>query len=159
MNIFVLDERQSVAVDGLCDKHLTKMPLETVQILNTALHINGSENLTFYGRGYVNHPCCTWAAESFKNWKWLYDYGVAIGERFEAERGKPHTSIEKMDSFDVAAVSEALPNGDYTTLPQCMPDDCKRENVVDGYRTYYNDVKSKEDWFDESTCKKTYWKK
>ena len=157
MNIFVLDEDKQIAVDALCDVHLTKMPLETVQILNTALHINELDDLAFYGRGYVNHPCCTWAAESWANWKWLYDYGCAIGDRFERERGKPHASITKMSAFDLDAIKQSMPQGGYTELPQCMPDDCKDDNVVTGYRNYYHTVKAKEDWFDKSTCVNTVW--
>jgi len=27
-------------------------------------------------------------------------------------------------------------------MPQCMPDHCKRDDVVDGYRNYYREEKS-----------------
>ncbi|UBF23245.1 DNA binding protein [Haloarcula tailed virus 2] len=133
------------------------MPLETVQILNTALHINGLEDLAFYGRGYVNHPCCTWAAKSRTNWIWLYHYANAIGDRFERERGKPHASITKMEQFDIRQIFEEMPRGNFTDPPQCMPDWCKDDDVVNGYRKYYYFVKSAEDWFDHSTCANLDW--
>lgn len=158
MNIFVLSADHRESADALCDVHLTKMPLESVQILNTALHIVGRDDLAFYGRGYVNHPCCTWAAESFENWMWLYDYACELGARFERERGKPHSSITKMaELFDLDAVYHALPDGDFTDPPQCMPDDYKCDNIVTAYRAYYRDDKARKAWFNVDTCANTCW--
>jgi len=34
-------------------------------------------------------------------------------------------------------VIAALPDGPLTPFARAMPDDCKRDDPVDGYRTYY----------------------
>lgn len=153
MNVFAFSDNQRESVDQLCDKHLTKMPLESVQILNTALHIHERDDLTFYGKSHQNHPVCKWAAENFENWLWLYDYAIEIGKRFETERGKEHKSISLLYKFNLDEVYHALPKGKRTAFPMAMPVKYHHADSCVAYQRYYYFDKSRKEWFDHTTCK------
>ena len=66
MNIFYCDEDPVVAAKSLPDKHVLKMPLETVQMLVSALNRHGIRHEvmtkagTVHKGGYKNHPCTIW---------------------------------------------------------------------------------------------------
>ena len=55
MNIFVLSKDFEECSKWHLDKHIVKMPLESAQLLCTALHINGYKN-TPYKPTHLKHP-------------------------------------------------------------------------------------------------------
>ena len=88
MNIFVLDKHPRIAARMQCDKHVSKMTLETAQMLSTVHRVlAGTEEVrltgsgrkvkhwrlpderehTLYKANHVNHPCSVWARESLGN--------------------------------------------------------------------------------------------
>ena len=54
MNIFILDTDHSTSALYYVDKHVVKMPLETAQMLCTALSATGI--VTPYKATHKNHP-------------------------------------------------------------------------------------------------------
>ena len=70
MNIFVLSEDPTEAARMMCDKHIPKMVVETMQMLGSAVIRHGAQPddmpLTSKGTplkgGYHFHPCSRWAA-------------------------------------------------------------------------------------------------
>jgi|DEB0MinimDraft_4_1074332.scaffolds.fasta_scaffold84163_2 hypothetical protein len=142
MNIFFIDEDPKVAARMVCDKHVTKMVLESVQMLSTA-HAEGEAP---YGciKSHINHPCTKWARASRGNYQWLTDHVVEMCKEYTRRYHKVHKMEEaarwlntneptELDSF-----SDAL-----TEKPQCMPEHCKvKGNAVGAYRKYYLKEKS-----------------
>ena len=60
MNIFVTEPCPVKSAQGLCDKHIPKMTLESAQMLSTAWRIHGeqyAEDQGLYKQAYLNHPC------------------------------------------------------------------------------------------------------
>jgi len=134
MNIFYLDEDPKLCAQYHCDKHCVKMIVEQVQLLSTAHWMTGGE--APYKKTHVNHPSNKWARESLSNYVWLCDMTMELCKEYTHRYGKRHKTQEHLEWCMVN-----LPNIEdkgFTEIPQAMPDECKRENPIDGYRNYYN---------------------
>ena len=64
MNIFLLDEDLSRNARYMVDKHVVKMPVESAQMLCTALHCCGQD--APYKATHVNHPDNIWCRTSYE---------------------------------------------------------------------------------------------
>lgn len=134
MNIFRVDDDPIIAAQQLCNRHVVKMILETAQMLST---INGGP----YKPTHANHPCTLWAKASKCNYIWLVLHGLALSAEYTARYGKHHKcepiieQLAKVPDF----ITEVLP----TPAPKCMPEQYIQESVVDSYRAYYRNDKSR----------------
>lgn len=137
MNIFILDSDIKKSVSYLMDKHLTKMPLETAQILCSPF----MQGEAPYRRTHYNHPCCVWARKSKQNYEWLLLYGYAIFDEFETQRGKQHGSRYVLDWCAENYDRLMLPNIGQTPFAQAMPDEFRNANPIKAYRKYYREAK------------------
>lgn len=136
MNIFVLDENPYRAAQSLCDIHINKMVLETAQLLCTYLNEKGIT--TPYKSTHINHPCNVWLRENDINVDWLCWYFGAITDEYRFRYNKNHKcQIDLIDLFykniDVMKKSENYK----IDFVQVMPDDFKRDNAIEAYRSYY----------------------
>ena len=134
MNIFYLDEDPKLCAQYHCDKHVCKMVIEGVQLLCTAHWMTGGE--APYKKTHVNHPSNKWVRESLSNYVWLCDMTMELCKEYTHRYGKRHKTQQHLEWCMVN-----LPNIEdkgFTEIPQAMPDECKRENPIDGYRNYYN---------------------
>ncbi len=134
MNIFYLDEDPKLCAQYHCDKHVCKMVIEGVQLLSTAHWMTGGE--APYKKTHVNHPSNKWVRESLSNYVWLCDMTMELCKEYTHRYGKRHKTQQHLEWCMVN-----LPNIEdkgFTEIPQAMPDECKRENPIDGYRNYYN---------------------
>jgi hypothetical protein len=152
MNIFYLDRNAQKAAQAHVDKHVVKMPLETAQILCTALHsralwtpaltgTTASKPLTAgdipYKPTHKNHPCMLWASESRANYDWLCQFGLAICAEYTHRYDKTHGCREVIKWCATGNSRLYIPDRGFTERPQCMPDEYKGENAVQAYRRYY----------------------
>ena len=80
MNIFILDYDIKKNAEYHCDKHITKMLIEYVQILSTSKHLNGCNE--GYKPTHVKHPAVLWAVKSRENWLYLSDLTKAVYEEY-----------------------------------------------------------------------------
>lgn len=150
MNIFILDADPERAAQYHCDRHVVKMILESVQIMNTALDSRGLSDYTFYGSTHVGHPCVKWAAESWNNMEWLLQLTHYLNKEYRRryENSENHSSYQKVldnwydDGWLLPAEDE-----EYTEFAQAMPDDVKNADAIRAYRDYYQQYKATEDWF------------
>ncbi len=134
MNIFYLDEDPKLCAQYHCDKHCVKMIIEGVQLLSTAHWMTGGE--APYKKTHINHPSNKWVRESLSNYVWLCDMTMELCKEYTYRYGKTHKTQQHLEWCIVN-----LPNIEdkgFTEMPQGMPDECKRENPIDGYRNYYN---------------------
>ncbi|MEE4216376.1 MAG: hypothetical protein V2I48_02105 [Xanthomonadales bacterium] len=139
MNIFILDLDISRCARSHCDLHVSKMILESVQMLCTALNKRGYD--TPYRPTHARHPCVLWVEESYGNFQWLAQLAVELNRefRYRYDRSKDHASI------DVLRRIENLPyeNTGLTEFAQAMPDQYKVPgDAVADYRGFYLGEKS-----------------
>jgi hypothetical protein len=116
------------------------MCLETGQLLSTAWRmVDGDEfadKRGLYKCTHKNHPSALWARETDLNYIWLYQLFLELGKEYTYRYGKEHLTIKKLKRpLDMAP--RGIKQGFMTEMPQCMPDDAKRPDPVDGYRNYY----------------------
>ena len=135
MNIFVLDKDPYKAADYMCDKHISKMIIESAQLLCTAF----DEGVAPYKRTHYNHPCAIWTRRSLGNYVWLFNHAKGLNEQYKKRYNKnvDHKSFDVcrwcVDNLD--NVKFAL--NDLTAFELCMPDQYKVGDVVESYRAYY----------------------
>lgn len=138
MNIFVLDRDPVAAAQMQFDRHVIKMVLETAQLLCAAF----PEGAAPYKRTHYNHPCGVWARASRDNFRWLATHGLALADEYEFRYGKVHASrgvilwcVEHLDEV-------TFPAADLSPFALAMPDEYKRPDAVEAYRTYYRQGKA-----------------
>jgi hypothetical protein len=138
MNIFVLDTDIENCAQYHCDQHVSKMILESVQIMCTALNKKGMK--APYRSTHVSHPCVLWAESSFTNFCWLGQLARALNSeyRFRYDRKQDHASIRVLDEIEQFSFE---PHG-LTEFAQAMPDQYKVPgDAVAAYRSFYRHEK------------------
>lgn len=134
MNIFVLHKNPALAAKYHCDKHVSKMILESAQMLSTVL--DGP-----YRPTHANHPCTRWIAESQANAEWVVTLAWHLNDEWRARYGHTvnHKSWEVIRSMEDSIGK--LPSKRRTPFALAMPDEYRSADPVEAYRAYY---KSKE---------------
>ena len=170
MNRFILDNDPQIAAKYHCDKHVVKMILEECQMLCTAHRIldgveaqgksktgrnvkrwvlPDSRETALYHATHVNHPCTQWSMQTNNNYNWSVCLLSALLAEYQHRYGKSHKCGQLFDVL--SKPPRNIPVGPLTQFPQAMPDECKREHPVDGYRQYYIDHKARfAKWTDRS---------
>lgn len=135
MNIFYLDSDPVKAAELHYNKHVVKMVLEAAQLLCTAHHVAGDGNVP-YKKTHVNHPSAVWTRSSVANYRWVYNYMLALGSEYTRRYGKNHLTIQKCKSV-LANAPCNVKDTEFYEPPQCMPDEYKANNAIEGYLNYY----------------------
>jgi hypothetical protein len=139
MNIFVLDRDPAVAARSLCDKHVSKMVLETAQIMSTVVRQRGVDDDALYRPTHQRHPCTVWAGETSDNFLWLALHGLAMSEEYTYRYGRRHKSQDVIER--AATHIGVFPSMGQTPHPMAMPDSYKGPCPVQAYRDYYHGEK------------------
>lgn len=143
MNIFVTDEDPRISARNLDDKRVTKMVLESAQMLCTALHEHGASDLAKYKPTHVNHPCNMWCRATRLNYGWLLMHFRALCDEFTFRTGNIHKSSLLYD--DLVAGASHIPDGPLTEFANCaarsdMNIDYKHvDDVCTAYQLYLQD--------------------
>jgi hypothetical protein len=134
MNIFVLDLDIEQCARYHCDQHVSKMILESVQMMCTALHKKGLS--APYRPTHANHPCVKWVEESHENFLWLGKLARALNieYRYRYAKDSDHASIRILDEIQCFEFeSRGL-----SPFAQAMPAQYKVPNdPVAAYRAFY----------------------
>lgn len=133
MNIFILDRDPAIAASYQCNKHVVKMILETAQMLCSPFDPGTAP----YKRSHFNHPCSVWARHTRANFDWLVTHGLALCSEYESRYSKTHKSKAIIEWCRDNANTLTFPSEGLTEFAQAMPDECRRPDPVDAYRTYY----------------------
>ena len=134
MNIFVLHTNPAIASVLHVDKHVVKMPLETAQMLCTAIWQKGGE--APYKPTHRNHPCNIWLMQSIENYNWLTELGLELCKEYTFRYGKTH-KCEAIINWCIEN-KPSLPSVPMTAPALAMPEECKVEgDPVLSYRNYY----------------------
>ena len=137
MNIFVLDDNPNIAAEMMMDKHVVKMPTESLQMVSTIMELNGFNSP--FKSVMASHPCTIWARESSSNFNWLVDHTISLCKEYTNRYEKTHKVERLLNEFkyDIEETSALLSNDGLTDFAQAMPDEYKNEDAVIAYRTYY----------------------
>jgi hypothetical protein len=137
LNIFILDNDPEKSVQYMVDKHVVKMPVETAQILSTALWRLGVIDDGLYKPTHKNHPCCIWAAASYLNFMKAFEIGLNICEEYTYRYRKTHASEEVLSLCAYLVTEQRFPSRPLTPHVQCMPEQYQGPDPVEAYRSYY----------------------
>lgn len=129
MNIFVVDNDPIISAKMLCNKHVVKMIVESLQILSDC----HPQELVQYKRTHYNHPCCIWARESIENYNWLYSHNLALCKEYTRRYNKIH----KCESILLSLPAPDLPQIPLTPFAQAMSEQYREVDAVVAYRNYY----------------------
>jgi hypothetical protein len=142
MNIFYTDHDPAKAAQSLPDKHIVKMPVETVQMLVSA-HLRWgldpqvvTKAGTIHKGGYAKHPSTIWAGDNRENAWWLLRHGFALCAEYTKRYGKHHFAERQLRQILNKRLIGEMPLGPLTEPALAMPDICKTKDPVESYRTY-----------------------
>lgn len=158
MNIFAIDRDPIVAATHCVDSHVTKMVLESAQMLANCFTAEqlASESCprtqtnSVRKYSYYNHPCSKWVRVSRSNMNWLIEHALALdSERITRAKlkdpvadVKPHFSVGFILWVKSNVTFSLVPEGPLTEFAQAMPDEFKCEDSVQAYRNLYRSGKS-----------------
>ena len=168
MNIFVLDDNPETAAQMVCDKHCSKMIVESGQMLSTAhrmldgtmelrpsksgkrmvkyyIHNNSNMEKVLYKAVHHHHPCTVWTCETSGNYVWHYLHYVALSEEYTYRYGKSHGAFTNNNIGSVLAnLPKNIKPGSRGKFPIAMsayPECIIEEDPINSYRNYYNVAK------------------
>lgn len=142
MNIFVLDRDPIKAAQYLCNKHITKMLLESIQMLS--FPYPDYIQKPYKGQSHYNHPCSQWARKCENNFEWLLQHTQAISDEYAHRYNRVHNWTWIVDWFADSYAILNLPRfNNITPFHLSMPDQYKTSDPIESYRNYYVGDKSK----------------
>jgi len=165
INLFFLDNDPVKAAQFQCDKHITKMVVESGQLLSVTHRIvdNIDEfhplHPVLYRATHANHPSAKWTMESGDNYDWHYNHFVALCDEYTYRYGKKHLTDTKLrDALKNRPAN--IPDIGLTPFKLGMhlePDEIVADDMVETYRRFYQTKqdrfkmrwtkREKPDWF------------
>jgi hypothetical protein len=129
------------------DKHVSKILLEAVQMLCTAIQIVDPDNeikdkIQLYKIAHKNHPVTIWMRTSLANYLWTIEMVEAMHNewkyRYDHPPEKQHKSYVVAQYLKKYAPSpDKFPQVGLTPFALAMPIECKTDDPVIAYRKYY----------------------
>ena len=150
MNIFVVDRDPILAARKLPDKHVTKMILESAQMLSvvysdhywdigTVSKVDGTPFKTARG-AFKNHPCTKWAAQSEANCAWLIQHACGLCSEFKHRYDKLHGLTKSI--FDAKRLfhretgETICVHNMVEEFARAMPEHLKFDDTIDDIEAY-----------------------
>lgn len=137
MNIFYLDNDQTLCAQYHTDKHVVKMNLEYAQLLSGAHRLlDDIQGDSIYKLTHKNHPSAIWTRTSKQNYEWLFDLWIELMKEYEYRYSKIHASA-RLIPYLINPPMNILDKG-FTEPLQAVPDEYKSDSSISTYRLYYN---------------------
>jgi hypothetical protein len=147
MNLFLLSLNFKECAEFMFDKHISKILLEIVQMLCTAIQIIDEENevknkIKIYKIAHKNHPVTIWMRESLDNYMWALQLVDAMHDEWKYRYDHPSEKMHKSYIVatylkDFAPSADKFPSRGLTPFALAMPNECKTNDPIESYRTYY----------------------
>ena len=138
MNLFYLHRDPVEAARMQCDRHVVKMILETAQMLSTA-HNELDGDQVAYKSTHKNHPSTVWVRSSAAAYEWAFTHMMALHDEYRKRYGKTHkTIVDHANALAVLPTALIHCRKPFDVPPQCMYEECKRDDTVLAYQVYYN---------------------
>lgn len=161
MNIFILDKDPVKAAQLQCDAHVSKMILESAQMLSTVHRVldgrltrrpskSGKTMVKYwelsddredilYKAVHVGHPCTLWTMESATNYMWHYEHYCALHDEFMYRYDNTHKSFTDLHET-LVALPNNIPLASQTPFKLAMgasPECIDSSDPVGSYRKFY----------------------
>ena len=159
MNIFAVDRDPIRAAQALPDRHVTKMILESAQMLSIVysphywdigpvMKVDGTPFKTAKG-AFKKHPCTIWAADKIENCAWLIQHAMGLLSEFRHRYNKKHGLHQSLwnakrlfhKSTGEVITIHSMVDG----FARAMPEDIKYDKTIDDITAYRRYVNTK-DW-------------
>lgn len=141
MNVFVLDLNPKQAAICHIDRHVTKMILESAQMLSAAVRLNNPGEHPLYKITHRKHPCTIKCTNSRSNYAWVLDLMIYLSEEFQYRFSKKHKSATLISYL--LEMTNFIPESPLE-FAQAMPEEYKSKDAVQAYRNYYSCCKMKD---------------
>ena len=138
MNIFILNECPEESAKQMMDKHVVKMPTESMQMVSTCMDYFGLPSP--YKPVMLNHPCTIWARQSRENMRWLLRHTNALCKEYTVRYNKKHKVEETLEEWMPTIITMLcdLPPSGLTPFAQAMPERYKDDlDACKAYQSYY----------------------
>ena len=145
MNIFAIERTNDGGIDweasakSLDNLRVVKMILESCQMLCATINILYNEQVTPYKTTHRNHPSTKWVRESSANFECLVRHTLSMLDEYTERFNKIHKCAGVLEKVIDLYDPTMFPSNDPTTLPMCMPDNFKSDDIVESYRKFYCD--------------------
>ena len=157
MNIFYLDEDPKTCAQYHCDKHVCKMIIEYAQLLSTAHRVIDGKHVkvlsnsgkryvsnwvlddsrdVLYKVAHVSHPSNIWVRQSGHNYSYLWQLWHYLCLEYTERYGKNHATWKKLRAY-LSHIPQMIEDIPFVEPPQCMPEECKRDDAITAYRSFY----------------------
>jgi len=147
MNLFILSLNFRECAECMFDKHISKIILEAVQMLCTAIQIIDENNdikskIQLYKIAHKNHPVTIWMRTSLENYLWTLNLVDAMHEEWKFRYNHPPEKMHKSYIVakylrEYAPATDKFPKVGMTPFALAMPVECKRDDPIESYRIYY----------------------
>lgn len=145
MNIFYLDTDATKCAQFHCDSHVVKQILESAQLLSTAHRIldegflSKELNDNLYKTSHQFHPSFKWVSNSKGNYEFLYNLLEELLKEYTYRYHAKHACSDLLAFLKEPPM--CIDDKGFTKFTQVVPDDCRNDNPVEGYRDYYKKYK------------------
>lgn len=143
MNIFLIEYDANGGIDweasarSLDNLRVSKMILETAQLLSTSIHILGGVGP--YKITHKNHPCAIYSRLSKSNFNNVVAHGRAMGEEYTRRFKRRHKSSDVIEECVKLARDVDFPGQGETEPAIAIADkSCVSNDVVLSYRKFYS---------------------
>ena len=139
MNLFILSLNPTEIAKAMIDKHVSKILLEAVQMLCTAMHVlEPGMHTKIYKMAHKNHPVSIWCRTSRENFEWTLRLIDCLHNewRYRYDHTKVHKSL-LVSLYIREHIPIEFPSSGLTPFAKAMPEEYKREDPVESYRLYY----------------------
>jgi predicted nucleic acid-binding Zn finger protein len=149
MNIFAINNCPSQSAKELCNKHIIKMPLETLGMLVFAFE----EGKTLYPNNRKNrhylHPASIWARSSKNNFEWLLEHGFSLCSEYQIRYKREHFACSHLLDIKKNINNLIFEQVNLTPFSRCFSSfkeelDKTTTNTIEAYKLFYK--KDKKDF-------------
>ena len=145
VNFLLLDRDPKQCVKAMFDSHITKMPIESCQMLSTVWWLLEPETAKEWNDkdkihkklSNHNHGTCKWVCETEANYRLMIRYALEMCEEFEYRQGCRHSVHDKIEFMNQSRSPIGFKKEGLTELYQAMPDEYKHKDPVVAYRKLY----------------------
>jgi hypothetical protein len=98
--------------------------------------LDDSSDAVLYKVAHVSHPSNIWTRASGHHYIWLWRLWHNLCLEYTERYNKTHVSWKKLRTYLSIPPQNIQDNG-FQPPPQCMPDDCKKNDTVQAYQDFY----------------------
>lgn len=137
MNIFAVDKDPKKAAIMLCDQHVSKMILESAQMLSFVADRYSHPAIYKATGSHKKHPATIWAGNRRANWQWLINHALAMEQEKIFRTGKGHKSADVIRHYLDENYGPPEDGLGKEIFALCMPNQYKVAGAVTSYRDFY----------------------